>query len=129
MFSPSKSHLFQRLCIHRSDYFPARSVSPAWKRLFNHALTTHERISAITMIFSDCNQVKIMRHLSGSDAQTFIDMIDEARSCKISSTIDSDVNLLALSTRRWMASHLRSAGGVFLVCTAFVAARPWFRDR
>ena len=37
----------------------------------------HERISAITAIFSDCSQIKIMRHLSGSDAQTFIDMIDE----------------------------------------------------
>ena len=40
----------------------------------------HERISLITMVFSDPNQVRIAGDLSGDDAQAFVDKIDEASS-------------------------------------------------
>jgi len=55
------------------------SEEPAWKQLISHTLAIHERISLITTIFSDDNQVEMVRQLSGNDAQTFIDRIDEVR--------------------------------------------------
>jgi len=58
-----------------------RSDSPAWKRLLSKTLTTPERVSLITAIFSDHDQVEIYRHLSRTDAQTFIDMMDEVIIC------------------------------------------------
>ena len=53
-----------------------RSDSPAWNRLTNKTLTMCERISLITTIFLDHNWVRIPRHLSRDDCQTFIDIID-----------------------------------------------------
>ncbi|KAF9644879.1 kinase-like protein [Thelephora ganbajun] len=50
---------------------------PAWKRLISDTLAIHERISLITVIFSDHNQVKMVGNLSGDDAQAFVDKIDE----------------------------------------------------
>jgi len=43
----------------------------------------YERTSLITRIFSDYDQVKMVGHLSGDDAQTFIDMIDEVSLCAL----------------------------------------------
>jgi len=59
------------------DCFIACSDCPAWKRLISDTLATYERISLITVIFSDRNQVKRVRNLSGDDAQAFVDKIDE----------------------------------------------------
>jgi len=53
--------------------------SPAWKRLISHTLTTEERISLITEIFSHRDQVVMVGRLYGDDAQTFIDAVDEVR--------------------------------------------------
>ncbi|KAF9645415.1 kinase-like protein [Thelephora ganbajun] len=50
---------------------------PTWKRLITQALPTDERISLITTIFSDDDQVKMVENLIGNDAQTFVDAIDE----------------------------------------------------
>ena len=54
-----------------------RSEDPAWKQLISHTLATHDRISLITAVFLDDDQVKRVEQLSGDDAQTFIDVIDE----------------------------------------------------
>jgi hypothetical protein len=54
-----------------------RSDPPAWERLISHTLSTHERISLIVSIFSDRNEIEMVGHLSGDDAQAFIDVIDE----------------------------------------------------
>jgi len=62
-----QSHFLTCLC----------SKHPAWKQLISHTLATDERISLITTIFLDENQVKMVERLSGDDAQTFIDKIDE----------------------------------------------------
>ena len=49
-----------------------------WKRLISDiTLSKHERVSLITCIFSDSNEVESVRLLSGDDAQAFIDVIDE----------------------------------------------------
>ncbi|KAF9642512.1 kinase-like protein [Thelephora ganbajun] len=48
-----------------------------WGRLISHTLVTHERISLIETVFSDRNQVEMFEHLSGDNAQTLIDMLDE----------------------------------------------------
>ena len=53
------------------------SEDPDWKRLISNTLVTHERISLIETIFSDSNQVEVVKQLSGDDAQSFIDTIDE----------------------------------------------------
>ena len=37
-----------------------------------------ERVSLIVQIFSDRDQVEIIKNLSGDDAQTFVDMMDQA---------------------------------------------------
>ena len=55
------------------------SELPAWKRLISRIPTTDERISLITAIFLDDDQVEMVRRLSGDDAQTFIDVVDEVR--------------------------------------------------
>ena len=52
---------------------------PAWERLISGALITSERISLITTILSDRDQVEMIGCLSGDNAQTFIDTVDEVR--------------------------------------------------
>lgn len=51
---------------------------PAWKQLITQTLPADKRISLITTIFSDHDQIKMVRDLSGDDAQTFVDKIYEA---------------------------------------------------
>ena len=62
------------------------SEDPAWKWLIGRNLTMPERMSLITTIFSDHNQVDMVRNLSGSDAQDFINVIGEVCTCALSST-------------------------------------------
>lgn len=62
------------------------------------------RISLITTIFLDDNQVETVGQLTGNDAQTFVDIIDEASPIRIyvqsTSLIDLDMNICILSIRR-----------------------------
>ena len=58
-----------------------------------------ERVSLIAMIFSDGRQLEIVEQLSGDEAQTFVDRIDEVASFNYGS-IDSDADLQILSIRR-----------------------------
>jgi len=53
---------------------------PGWKRLISDHLTTSERTSLITTIFSSRDQVRTIKDLCGDDAQSFIDTIYEVRS-------------------------------------------------
>ena len=50
---------------------------PAWRRLISRPHTTDERISLVTEIFSDSNEIQVVKCLREDDAQVFIDMIDE----------------------------------------------------
>ena len=109
------------------------SERPAWKRLNNHALAKDERASLITAIFSDRNQVEIVGHLSGDEAQSFIDAIDTVGPRTISRSnekvIDRNSNPHIFSIRRWTPSHQRSEGSACAISTGFVVNKPYFRDR
>ena len=74
---PSVSRSFRRLYTCWPDRFPVCSEDPAWKQLISDTITTDERISLITLIFSDHDHVKMAEDLSGNDAQNVIDAIDE----------------------------------------------------
>ena len=89
-----------------------RSDLPSWKHLILSPLATHERISLITTIFSNQDEVEAVRHLSGEDAQMFIDAIYEACSYILSSlkngSTDFDPNSRVSSIRCLMTSTTRS---------------------
>jgi anti-sigma factor ChrR (cupin superfamily) len=74
------------------------------KRLISRTLATYERILLIATIFSDDNQVKVVGHVTGDDAQTIIDVIDEVGPCTISCSKDKPIdfhsNLHILLIRR-----------------------------
>ena len=53
---------------------------PGWERLIRTPLATNERISLITTIFSNRDEIEMARHLNSGDAQTFIDVIHGVRS-------------------------------------------------
>ena len=53
------------------------SGTPAWKRLIHNPLTSDERIALIADIFSDREETEIIKNLSGNDAQSFVDAIDQ----------------------------------------------------
>ena len=48
-----------------------------WKHLIDRPFTTDERVSLITDLFSDRDEIEVLKNLSGGDAQSFIDMVDE----------------------------------------------------
>lgn len=50
---------------------------PAWKRLINYPPTSDERVSLITDIFSNRDEIEVVKRLHGDEAQSFIDTIDE----------------------------------------------------
>jgi hypothetical protein len=106
--------------------------SETWKRLISRALDTPERISLITTIFSDHNQVNTVKFLSGDNVRTFIDMVHEVSSRKISRPKDEligfDSDLHILTIRCWIALHHRSARLVWTIYTIFVITKPCFPD-
>ena len=60
-----------------ADRFPRRSDVPVWKHLTDRHLTTDERASLIADLFSNRDEIEALKILSESDAQSFIDAIDE----------------------------------------------------
>ena len=60
-----------------ADRFPRCGDAPVWKHLIDRPFTTDERISLIADLFSDRDEIEALKDLSGSDAQSFIDMVDE----------------------------------------------------
>ena len=60
-----------------TDRPPRRSDFPVWKHLAGSPLTTGERVSLIADIFSDQDEIDALMALTGSDAQSVIDVIDE----------------------------------------------------
>jgi len=69
------STLEPRTCL--PDRFLTYSGVPTWRRLFSRPCTADERISLVTEIFSDSDEIHAVKCLSGDDAQAFIDVIDE----------------------------------------------------
>lgn len=107
------------------------SEEPVWKQLISDIFTAHERRRLVTAIFSDNNQAEMVGHLSGDNAQKFIDVIDEvslATSCSKDKLADLSSNLHLFPTRWRMVSHQRSGGSVCAIYTISVATRPCFRN-
>jgi hypothetical protein len=75
VFFPLVSRSFWQSYAHWLERFAVCSEDPAWKRLTSHPLTTPERISLITRIFSDDHEVGVAEMLSEDDAQNFIDVV------------------------------------------------------
>ena len=76
---------------------------PGWERLIRSPLAIHERVVLITTIFSDRDEVGMLRHLCRDDAQAFIDVIYEVRSFfhpRGSVSINFGLNLCGFSIRR-----------------------------
>ena len=53
---------------------------PGWERLIRSPLATNERISLISTILTNRDEIEMARHLNSGDAQTFIDVIHGVRS-------------------------------------------------
>lgn len=53
------------------------SDHPAWKQLISHTLSMDGRTSLIAKIFSAPDEAETVGHLSGDDAQAFIDIVSE----------------------------------------------------
>lgn len=62
-----------------------------WKRLIDCPPVTSERISLITAVFSDKDEIEVVQGLCKDDAQAFIDIVDEVR------TSSNQTHLLAFS--------------------------------
>jgi len=129
--SQSQSCLFRRSHIRQFDCFPVYSVPPAWKRLISRSFSVHDRISLITSIFLDRNEVKVVERLTGDDAQSFIDVISEVSLHSFTSEEHADrphSNSCALLDRCWIIFHHRPTENVCAIYTRSVVAKRWFRD-
>ncbi|KAF9644872.1 kinase-like protein [Thelephora ganbajun] len=62
------------------SFIHSNAGSPGWKLLISNPLTTDERTSLLTTIFSNRDEVRVIENLSGDDAQNFIDVTYEVRS-------------------------------------------------
>ena len=60
-----------------SNRFPPNSGIPGWKRLIDHPLTRDERVSLITTVFSDRDEIEAVKRICRDDAQSFVNVIDE----------------------------------------------------
>ena len=108
------------------------SDPPAWQRLISHTISMPERITLITSVFSDRDEIDGAGHLSGDDAQTFIDAVNEVSYPLLfakNRSVDPYQNSRALSVRRWIASHNGSKGSVCDFCPGFAAVKPCFLNR
>ena len=54
------------------------------KRLIRRTIAPEERVPLLVTIFSDGKQIEIVKHLSGDDAQKFIDTTIELSLCTLS---------------------------------------------
>lgn len=76
---------------------------PGWKRLACGSLAIHERISLITTIFSNRDEIEVVRRLCREDAQILVDAIYEAHSCTLSSPDNMFTDFArCLSIRCWV---------------------------
>ena len=80
----------------------AHTGPQGWKHLISSTLTTHERISLTANLLSNRGEVEVARHLCRDDAQSFVDVIYEARSRALpspkSKLADLDSNFRIQST-------------------------------
>ena len=93
---------------------------PFRKRLTSRTLAADERIGLLATIFSDDDQVKMIRPASGNDTQTFIDVIYEVSPCTISCSKDRVIHLTRSFTFRQLDVGYPSARDPQEVSTLFI---------
>ena len=54
-------------------------ATPACKRLITHTSSQTEVVPIIEVIFASQDEIEMIDHLCGNDAQTFIDALDKVR--------------------------------------------------
>ena len=69
------------------------SEPPPWKQLIDPTLPTNERVRLVKSIFSDRYEVEMLKHLSGNDAQAFVDVIYEASICVLLPLEDRSIRI------------------------------------
>jgi len=86
------------------DRFLTYSSIPAWKSLVDRPPAIAERISLITVIFSDSDETEAVKCLSGDAAQSFIDVVDEVlpHSFATEDSTNLNLNFPILSSRFWI---------------------------
>ena len=103
-----------------------------WEGLTRNPLPMHERVSLITTIFSNKDEVEIVRHLCGDDAQSFINAVYEARSYILlfskNGTVNFDSNAHVSSIRRWITSIVHCERGACAWYARSVAIMPCFQN-
>ena len=92
----SVSQPFQWPSTCELDSFLVDISPPAWKQLISPTLAIHKRIPLIESIFSDLDEVEVVGHLRGDDAQAFVDVINEVSFHVLSTPIESTCPLLKL---------------------------------
>ena len=63
--------------VYVTDQFLRCSDLPVWKHLADSPITMDQRVSLIADILSDQDEIDAFKALSGGDAQSVIDVIDE----------------------------------------------------
>ena len=80
----------------------------SWERLIRSPPAEYERVSLITNIFSNRDEIEMVRHLCEDDAQAFINVVYEVRPYTLSfpknRTVDLNSNSCVSSIRRWTTS-------------------------
>ena len=63
--------------MYQPDLFLTCSGTPTWKHLIDPSLQLDEKIYLITRIFSDREETEVVRRLTGDDAQSLVDVVDQ----------------------------------------------------
>ena len=72
-----------------ADRLPRCSDDPLWKHLIDIPFTKDQQVSLIEDLFSDGSEIEALKDLGGSDAQSFIDVVDEVSHHSCVGTIGS----------------------------------------
>ena len=80
VFSPPSPFFYGILIVFRFILLPQPQPSPAFELLIRRAFDPYELPLLVEAAFSSKDGPDIIRCLSGDDIQTFVDVIDEARS-------------------------------------------------
>ena len=107
-----------------ADRFSRCSDAPVWKQLIDRPLTTDEHASLIADLFSNRGEIEALKILSESDAQSFIDAIDQVPPLSRQNGGSTDLNpnppVTALS-RCWMVWCRGFGGSVWPHCAGYAA--------
>ena len=99
-----------------ADQLLRYSDIPVWKHLTDSPLTTDERVSLIADIFSDRDEIDTLKDLSGSEAQSVIDVMDEVLCPPLRQndrSADLNSNPPIVLSRRWIACRRGSGGSAW----------------